>query len=123
MEATIFPTVINDAPKSTERNNGVEVRAQQGDKSIFGDPAGVFGPGQALETTQAKLGKVLKAKLVGLRNKASMEGDHHGLRKISEQLKALQVGCHSRSRVSGWKCSLKKKMHDLTRAPGGEDGG
>ena len=33
------------------------MRAQQGDISIFGDPAEIFGPGKALYTTLAKLGK------------------------------------------------------------------
>ena len=54
----IFPTVINDALKSTERDHDVEVRAQQDDISIFGDPAEIFGPGKALETILEKLGKV-----------------------------------------------------------------
>ena len=52
-----FPTSINGALKSTERDHSVEVRAQQGDISTVGDPAEIFGPGKALETTLAKLGK------------------------------------------------------------------
>ena len=50
--------MINDALKSTERDHDVEVRAQQDDISIFGDPAEIFGPGKALETILEKLGKV-----------------------------------------------------------------
>ena len=53
----IFPTVINDALKSTERDHRAEVRAQQDDISIFGDPAEIFGPGKALETILVELGK------------------------------------------------------------------
>ena len=53
----IFPAAINDALKSTERDHNVEVWAQQDDKNIFGDPAEIFGPGKALETILAKLGK------------------------------------------------------------------
>ena len=49
--------MINDALKSTERDHNIEVRAQQDDISMFGDPAGVFGPGTALETILARLGK------------------------------------------------------------------
>ena len=52
-----FPTAIPDALKSTERDHSFEVRAQQDSKSIFGDPAEIFGPGKALETTLVKLGK------------------------------------------------------------------
>ena len=33
------------------------MRAQQDDISIFGDPVEIFGPGKALETTLAELGK------------------------------------------------------------------
>ena len=50
--------MINDALKSTERDHDVEVRAQQDDISIFGDPAEIFGPGKALETILEKPGKV-----------------------------------------------------------------
>ena len=50
--------MINDALKSTERDHDVEVRAQQDDISVFGDPAEIFGPGKALETILEKLGKV-----------------------------------------------------------------
>ena len=41
----IFLTAINGALKSTERDHCVEVRAQQDDIRIFGDPAEIFGPG------------------------------------------------------------------------------
>ena len=36
--------------------------------------------------------QTLKAKLVALRNKASMEGDRHAVKRITEQLKDLQAG-------------------------------
>ena len=39
------------------RDHCVEVRAQQDDISIFGDPPEIFGPGKALETILMKLGK------------------------------------------------------------------
>lgn len=54
----IFPTVINDALKSTETDHGVEARAQQDDISLFGDPKDIFGPGKALETLLEKLSEV-----------------------------------------------------------------
>ena len=54
---TIFPTAINGALNSTERDHCVEMRAQQDGISIFGEPAEVFGPGKALETILAKLAK------------------------------------------------------------------
>ena len=68
-----FPTAINDALKSTERDHCVEEQAQHDDISIFGDPAEIFGPGKALETALAKLGKAglepnkTKSRCLGLR--------------------------------------------------------
>ena len=53
----IFPTVINEALKSTERDHCVEVRAQQDDINIFCGPTEIFGPGKALETILVELGK------------------------------------------------------------------
>ena len=54
----IFPMVIDSALKTTEAEFGIEVRAQQDDISLFGDPDKIFGAGKALESILEKLSEV-----------------------------------------------------------------
>jgi hypothetical protein len=50
--------VIDSALKTTEAEFGIEVRAQQDDISLFGDPDKIFGAGKALESILEKLSEV-----------------------------------------------------------------